>query len=164
VRHDLRRGLRHRLLVSVGVVQELVAAPRSSVALLARGAEGYDPDRWDHGPRRSRWPLSQGSRCGSHPIVGGVVPSSCRTVFGRWALYRSSLSCGVVLSVQCGTKMASDRTEVTPCGVSVTCLFLSEQACLDVLDLSPFLQGSGRGRDRAPIECRAAKARGRGRG
>jgi hypothetical protein len=96
--------------------------------------------------------------------VGGVVPSSCQTVFGRWAPYRSSLSCGVVLSVQCGTKMTSDRTEVTPCGVSATCLFLSEQARLAVLDLSPFLQGSGRRRDRAPIECRAAKARGRGRG
>jgi hypothetical protein len=50
---------------------------------------------------------------------------------------------GIVVSVRCGTGMASDRTEGTPCGVSEACSFLSEQARLAVLNLSPLLSGVG---------------------
>jgi hypothetical protein len=60
-------------------------------------------------------------------LVGPYLDGGHRTGRHRWAV------------------MASDRTEVTallgPCGVSVTCSLLSEQACLAALDLSPFLPG-----------------------
>jgi hypothetical protein len=90
VRHGLRRGLRHRLLVSGGVIQELVTTLGLSIALWARGAEGHDPDCWGYGSRRFGWPLSQGLRRGSHPVVGRIVQAPCRAVSGRWVPYRLS--------------------------------------------------------------------------
>jgi hypothetical protein len=50
---------------------------------------------------------------GSHPIVGGVICTSYRSVFGGWASYPSTLLRGVVLFVRRGTGLVSDRDEVT---------------------------------------------------
>ena len=76
--------------------------PRSLFSLLACGARSHDPNRRGRGSRQSRWPLSQGSHRGSHPVVGGIVPTSRWSVFGWRAPYSSSPSGGVVLSVQHG--------------------------------------------------------------
>ena len=77
VRRGLRHGLRYCLLVSWGVVQELVAASGSLIIGLSCGAEGHDPNCWGHGSRQSGWPLSQGPHRGSHPVVGRIVHASC---------------------------------------------------------------------------------------
>ena len=106
-------GLRHHLLVSWGVVEELVAAPRSSVTVLACEAEAHDPDRWDRGFHHSGWPVSRPSSwipshsgwnrtCVLSGSISPVVMVPVVTALG-----------GVVLSELHGAGMASDRTEVT---------------------------------------------------
>jgi hypothetical protein len=58
-------------------------------------------------PTRSGWPLGQGLRRGSHPVVGRIVHASC------WAISAVTALDGVILSELRGTGVASDRTEVT---------------------------------------------------
>jgi hypothetical protein len=66
-----------------GIIQELVATPRSSIAKLACGVGGHNPELQGLGSHRFGWPLSHGLRRGSHPVVGRIVYMSCWTIFGR---------------------------------------------------------------------------------
>jgi hypothetical protein len=50
---------------------------------------------------------------GSHPVVGGIVRASYRSVLGRWVSYLLPPLCGVVLLARCGTRMVFDWTKVT---------------------------------------------------
>jgi hypothetical protein len=52
--------------------------------MLACGVRGHEPRLWGCGPYWLEWPLSQGHRRGSHPVVGEVVHVSCQDIFGRW--------------------------------------------------------------------------------
>jgi hypothetical protein len=90
-----------------------VATPRSTIALLSGGAGGHDPYRCSRGSHQSGGLLSQGLRHGSRPIVGRIIRLSRRALSGWCSLYWSSPSGSVVLFVQRGTRMASDRAEVT---------------------------------------------------
>jgi hypothetical protein len=64
------RGLRHRLLIIRGHRTGVGSRPRIADRLAACG---LDPELWGHGPYWLGWPLSQGHRHGSHPVVGGIV-------------------------------------------------------------------------------------------
>ena len=49
---------------------------------------------------------------GSHPVVGGIVCMSRRSIFGRCVSYPLPPLCGVVSFVRRGTGMTPDWTEV----------------------------------------------------
>ena len=55
----------------------------------------------------------QGLHRGSHPVVGGNVHVSCRTVCGRWAIIPTVTAWAVSCFPYDMVGMASDRTEVT---------------------------------------------------
>jgi hypothetical protein len=78
---------------------------------------------------------------GSHPVVGGIVYVSGRSVFGQWAPYPWSPPCGVILLVRRGAGMVPDWTEVTV--VTSVLEVLVWRACLQEawLDLSLSLPG-----------------------
>jgi hypothetical protein len=58
-------------------------------------------------------PLGRDPCHGSHPVVGGIVRVSCRSVFGRWVSYPLPPLCGVVLLVRYDAGLTFDRTELT---------------------------------------------------
>jgi hypothetical protein len=69
---------RHKIYIGLG------RSPRSLVILLACGGGSHYPRLQGRGPCWFRWPLSQGHRRGSYPVVGGVVHMSRRNIFGWW--------------------------------------------------------------------------------
>ena len=50
---------------------------------------------------------------GSHPIVGGIIRTSYRSVFEWWVSYPLPPLCGAVSLMRRGTGMTSNRTKVT---------------------------------------------------
>jgi hypothetical protein len=96
---------------SRGVVQELVAAPRSSIAWLACEASGHDPELRGHGSCWFGWPLCQGLCHGSHPTVGRIVRAPCWAVFGRrvTVLTVTTMRCCLVRVAWCRDGVWSDR-------------------------------------------------------
>jgi len=96
---------------SGGIVQELVAAPNLADRLASCGDYGYDLLHWGRGLYWFRRP--QGLHRGSHPIVGGNIQVSCRTVCGRWAIVPTVTAWAVSSFPYDMAGMASDRTEVT---------------------------------------------------
>jgi hypothetical protein len=77
---------------------------------------------------RSGWPLCRDPYRGSHPMVREIVHMSCQSVSGLWVLYPLPQSCSIVLSVQYGARLASNRTEVT--AVTSVLAGLVWRACL----------------------------------
>jgi hypothetical protein len=69
---------------------------------------------------------------GSHPVVGGIVRASCRSICRSisrwWVSYLLPPSCGIVLVVWYGAGLASNQTEVT----AVTLVFAGSvrRSCL----------------------------------
>jgi hypothetical protein len=136
-----------------GTVQELVAAPRSSVVLLACGVGGCDPGLWGHGPYRLGWPLSQGHHCGSHSIAGGVIWVSRRTVFG-WQVTVLVITAGRCCLISTAWHRdgvwpdRGDRCPLDPCVVNAACLLLSR---VGTLCMTQSLLVPPRGRDNGEV-------------
>jgi len=79
-----RRGLHHHLLISRGCQTGVGSRPQVIGRLATCGAGGHNPKLWGRGLRWLGWPQSQGCCHEPHPIVGGVVHPSRRTIFGQW--------------------------------------------------------------------------------
>lgn len=101
---------------------------------------------------------SQGRSCEPHPVVGGTVRLSHRTIFGWWVTipvitaWRCCLICAVCHSDDVYL-VRGDRCPLSPNGVSRACLPLLEKAYLMELDLFSFLSGLGWRRGRATLCC-----------
>ena len=79
-----RRGLRHRLLIIWRHCTRVGSHPRVADRLAVGELVATIPGSWVVALVGLDGPPSQSPHRGSHPVVGGIVHTSCRTVHGRW--------------------------------------------------------------------------------
>jgi hypothetical protein len=113
MQRGIGHGLRCHLLVSRDFARELVAVSGRQSPGCFMGLWAMTPIVGVRALCQARWPFRRVPSRGSHPIVGGIVQASSRSVFGQWVSYPLPPWCGVVSSMWHGTGMASDRAEVT---------------------------------------------------